>query len=77
MRTMVTLQEDVLTKVMMDLLTKVMMDLLTKVMMDLGRDPRKGLISFFRVDCYQGCWLRLHILLNYIYLSQLVRSLLP
>ena len=22
-----------------------------------GRDPREGLDSLFRIDCYQGCWL--------------------
>ena len=25
-----------------------------------GRDPREGLNSLFRVDCYQGCWLCVH-----------------
>ena len=25
-----------------------------------GRDPGEGLISLFRVDCYQGCWLCPH-----------------
>ena len=25
-----------------------------------GQDPREGLNSLFRVDCYQGCWLCAH-----------------
>ena len=29
--------------------------------MDLGWDPGEGLISFFGVDCYQGCWLYAYI----------------
>ena len=40
-----------------------------KVRMDLSQDPREGSLSFFGVDCYQGCWLCRYALLRYPFLT--------
>ena len=44
-----------------------------KAMMDLGRDPRKGIFSIFRVDCslVVGLCFYNHYIYIYIYISNI------